>query len=237
MHSITHKGFLAFVSDCLLATRGVTIEDMEAIWKEVGKRCSCDRSSQTSSPKQDVLISAHSQSRALKHGWIWTFDDGTARAQVKKADEKVILEDTFSHGQTLKRHEFLQVLVHIALVRYMRVERVADFSDAVDEMLRSGIVANVPAEALQNSNIFRQKHCYTEAIEHVLRRHTDWLRVRALLFPTPELVDFSSLPLRPSSLTMQRSTPRAPLLFRRAGRCPSQSGARCLCISTSSGMR
>lgn len=176
------------MSDCLLATRGVTIEDMEAIWKEVGKSCSCDHSSQTSSRKQDVLISAHSQSRALKQGWMWTFDDGTVRAQVKKADEKVIVEDTFSHGQTLKRHEFLQVLVHVALVRYMRVERVADFSDAVDEMLRSGIVANVPAEALQNSNIFRQKHCYTEAIEHVLRRHTDWLRVRALIFPAPALL-------------------------------------------------
>jgi hypothetical protein len=86
------------------------------------------------------------------------------------------VKEAFNAKRTLSRQEFLQVLVRIAVVRYMKqgakgnlgVMRVAD---AVRMLLAEQIQAHLEPAALQVSNAFRVGCVYTPEVDAVLREH------------------------------------------------------------------
>eukprot|EP00966_Prymnesium_polylepis_P097684 2262408-Prymnesium_polylepis.2 len=127
--SITFNGFLAFVRDCRLATKGVSTRDLETTW-----------------------------------------------VQVNAFERKVADLDKHNQARTLNRQEFLQLLVHIALTRYVRKGKIKDFSDAVEEMIRFDVITNLPAAAMQNSDLWRRHNCYNEHVDIVLRKHLSSLQ-------------------------------------------------------------
>ena len=77
---------------------------------------------------------------------------------------------------SLNRQEFLQVLVRIATARYVLTGRTNDVSDAVRMLVEDDILANAPNECLHDLNVFRERFCYLEEVDEVLRRHEDSLR-------------------------------------------------------------
>ena len=96
--------------------------------------------------------------------------------QVNAFERKVADLDKHNQARALNRQEFLQLLVHVALMRYVRKGKIKDFSDAVEEMIRFDVVANLPAAATQNSDVWRRHNCYNEHVDIVLRKHLQSLQ-------------------------------------------------------------
>ena len=70
------------------------------------------------------------------------------------------------------RQEWLQCLVRIAIMRYViphKIGRTCRLKQEQQEALfRDDIEANLTGGALQDSNTFRLKNCYTEVVDSVL---------------------------------------------------------------------
>ena len=81
----------------------------------------------------------------------------------------------------LIRHEWLQILVRIAVRMYCRVNPatgcyVGSAAEAVDELCHENLLGKLPHGAHENSNAFRKTHCYTAETDMVLRKHKETLR-------------------------------------------------------------
>ena len=89
--------------------------------------------------------------------------------------EKLSLFDRHNKVRALCRHEWLQVLVRIAIARYVPNDKkgnpLGDVSDAVEKLFDEHLKPHLPIDALQSSNHFRTTMCYNEKMETILRKH------------------------------------------------------------------
>ena len=110
--------------------------------------------------------------------------------QVNAEERRTKDLDVFNKTRHLNRQEFLQVLVHVACMRFFRrssagrqnAEEVAeggvatDVSEAVEHMCLNHLRGLLPPMALQDSNDFRAKNCYCAKTDAVLKKHLPTLR-------------------------------------------------------------
>ena len=70
--------------------------------------------------------------------------------------------------------------MRIAMLKYVkrdaRGNANGDCSDAVERLCQNVLMKHLSADALQNSNAFRKRHCYLEKVDNCLRRHLQSLR-------------------------------------------------------------
>jgi len=91
-------------------------------------------------------------------------------------------KERFNNKHALSRQEFLQVLIRIAVARYIKPRRrgvpplLTDVSEAVHEMLTGHIEPRLDPAALQVSNDFREKNVYIQETDEVLNANYDTLR-------------------------------------------------------------
>ena len=83
--------------------------------------------------------------------------------------------EAWNHAKAVNYQEFLQSLVLIAIYKFVIPGAILDIADAIEELLRM-IASRSPPEALQNSNEFRRRFCYTEQMDNVLSKHMRSLR-------------------------------------------------------------
>lgn len=87
--------------------------------------------------------------------------------------------EEFNQKITLNRQEFLQVVVRVAVAKYVMTGELADVSDAIDRLVRDDLsraVTVLPEFLTQDSNVFRRRFCYHEVVDIALRRHEASLR-------------------------------------------------------------
>ena len=80
-----------------------------------------------------------------------------------RLDKEGLSPDPHSLNSRMNRHEFIEALVRIAIMRYVQSKRIPDCSDAVDRCLREA-GNNMPREVFQSSDSFRAKYCYLEQV-------------------------------------------------------------------------
>ena len=100
---------------------------------------------------------------------IWSVvnaDDRTAKAE----------GDLLNDSKYLNRQEFLQCLVRMAIAYYVHGGQCTDVSDAVGQFMTEKVAPHLPDEAVQSSNAFRKRFCYTERTSRVLEAHLPSLR-------------------------------------------------------------
>ena len=70
------------------------------------------------------------------------------------------------------------MIVRVAVTKHVLTSRATDdVSDAVSMLVRRDLAPRVPRECEQDSNAFRRRQCYTEAVDAALRAHEPSLRV------------------------------------------------------------
>ena len=77
--------------------------------------------------------------------------------------------------RALSRHEWFNVLVRMAIMRYVQTKEVGDVSKAVEKLLLVDVVPNVDPWISADHEGFRRHVCYTEAVDSVLLEHRDSL--------------------------------------------------------------
>ena len=85
------------------------------------------------------------------------------------------LEAAANDDNALVRFEFVEILVRIALAKYIASRHMADASDAVQKLLEECVLPRLPEIALTDPNLFRVQRLYTEAAEVVLHEHWDFV--------------------------------------------------------------
>ncbi len=93
---------------------------------------------------------------------------------VELSKDKGARVDRFNHTRRMVRHEFIQSLVRIAIHMFVSSGQESSVAAATGRLLDI-IEQHAPPEALQDSNAFRQQHCYDEHTEAELRRHRETL--------------------------------------------------------------
>lgn len=112
---------------------------------------------------------------------------GSATCEAKHLDQLFVLvnqasreeqqgADRHNRARALNRQEFLQVLVRVAVARYVLTHKTADVSDALQRLFNEDLDPRLERACHQDSNAFREAYCYTEAVDTVLRRHERSLR-------------------------------------------------------------
>ena len=100
-------------------------------------------------------------------------------AVVDAKDRSTLELDPFNEPNKLCRHEWVQLLVRLAVLRELDVdekdEPTGDVAGAV-EAFCTHLKANLPAIILLNNDDFRSKFCYQEQTDWVLRQHEPFLR-------------------------------------------------------------
>ena len=80
----------------------------------------------------------------------------------------------------LNRHEWLQVLVRLAMRKFCRLNSqhnlVGDVADAVDRFCTEHLATFLPRVCLVNPNDFRRAHCYREGTDVVIKEQRQTLR-------------------------------------------------------------
>ena len=87
------------------------------------------------------------------------------------------LQDKYEREKSLSIAEFIHALVRIAVARYIFSGDEKDVSSAMLRMMTDDINARAKSEVLLDNNVFREKYCYNEATDRVLRRHETSLRL------------------------------------------------------------
>ena len=179
--SISMNGFASFVKDARLADPGSTnckqshLDQLFILINSQQERASDSAPASMAASAATPSTRQHDASppqlpsgdEAGKKSW------GVVRAATKL---------TGSGGQrTFERHEWLQALVRIAIMRYVlpgerTVRQCADVSEALEMLLMDDIKETLPPELGQISNHFRTKYLYTSDVEVVLHKYDASLR-------------------------------------------------------------
>ena len=88
-----------------------------------------------------------------------------------------VKKDKFNKDKALNRYEFLQLLVRIAIIRYVLTRQIPDVSDALHELFNQVLDQKLDNAVLQDSDIFRKKYCYIRSTTDVLTKYEPSLRV------------------------------------------------------------
>ena len=83
---------------------------------------------------------------------------------------------------SLMRFEFLEILVRVAIARYIQTKALDDVSEAVEELCEKIILPNLCDEALVIPDEFRKERMYFEEVQQVLLPHLRWLRALFAMF-------------------------------------------------------
>ncbi|KOO26628.1 camp-dependent protein kinase regulatory subunit [Chrysochromulina tobinii] len=94
---------------------------------------------------------------------------------VDAPEKSTVHLDKHNRPSRLNRHEFMEVIIRIAIEKYVRSGRIADVSDALEELFRS-LELHLPPECMHNTNAFRARYLYIKSTSLVLRRHAPSLR-------------------------------------------------------------
>jgi len=173
------NGFQQFVQDCNLVRKGskyTSKTHFDQLFIQVNAR------------EQEMAVKKHRDrddvSQALRRG-------ASSSAQLIVDDDEIAKhgarEQAEDDVRTLSRHEWLQCLVRIAVMRYMLEgqTRIPDASRAVRALLELDILPNLGGAALHDANEFRTKACYTEKTTYVLLQHETSLRVLFAVVANP----------------------------------------------------
>ena len=85
--------------------------------------------------------------------------------------------EKYNKRRALNRYEFMQLLVRVAINKYVLPQRIPDVSCALSQFFNADLDVHLEAAAKQDSNAFRRRYCYTAAMDAVLQRHAPSLRV------------------------------------------------------------
>ena len=87
-------------------------------------------------------------------------------------------EGGFNQKRALNRQELLQLLVRVAIAKYVLTQQTQDVSEAIERLLQHDLLARgLSPECSHDAADFRRRHCYTEAVTAELRAHEASLRV------------------------------------------------------------
>ena len=120
----------------------------------------------------------------------------TASKQFDKENAKEGAEDSHEREKSLSIAEFMHAIVRISVARHMQSGSETDLSSALEKLLREDIAPVVAASPeLNNYNIFRERVCYTEPVDIVLKKHE--VSLRALFTVTAAPPDVKSKKVGP----------------------------------------
>lgn len=102
-------------------------------------------------------------------------------------------KDVHNSKMTLNRHEWLQILVRLAVNKYCHFDPVVGCprgspSEALDKLCYTHLHGQLPRAAMQNGNIFRKLHLYNEGTDAVIKERLPSLQS---LFHTYANVDWA----------------------------------------------
>ena len=121
--------------------------------------------------------------------------------------------DEYNHKRALNRYEFLQVLVRVAVARFINTGKTADVSEALQRLFNADLDPHIDPVALQDSNVFRRAYCYTEGVDGALRAHEKSLRALFEAYAAQETAAAQQRLARRSMLSYEEwcARARAPL--------------------------
>ena len=85
--------------------------------------------------------------------------------------------EAFNLKTALNRQEFLQVVVRVAVAKYVLTGQTQDVSEAIERIVQHDFSEQLPPECVHDANTFRRHHCYTEEVDTEFRLHEASLRV------------------------------------------------------------
>lgn len=103
------------------------------------------------------------------------FDGCFIAADASNVSHKIV--EKYKTKKKLNRREWIQVLVQIAIMRYVMPGVIADVSTAVQALFIEYLLPNADPTVAQPSDATRELLCYNEEVDNVLRRHEDALRM------------------------------------------------------------
>ena len=89
--------------------------------------------------------------------------------------------------RALMRFEFLEVVVRIAIQKYLRSGDTDDVSDAVRMLCEQNIRPSLGPEAVHDSNVFRKNRLYTEGVDKVFKQHNKRIQMIFKVFAQPKV--------------------------------------------------
>ena len=89
--------------------------------------------------------------------------------------------------RALMRFEFLEVVIRIAVQKYLRSGDTDDVSDAVRMLCDKNIRPNLDDEAIHDSNQFRKHRLYFEDVDKCMKKHMSRLKMIFKVFAKPKV--------------------------------------------------
>eukprot|EP00943_MAST-04B_sp_MAST-4B-sp1_P009198 g9198.t1 len=89
--------------------------------------------------------------------------------------------------RALMRFEFLEVVIRIAVQKYLRSGDTDDVSDAVRMLCEQNIKPNLDDEAIHDSNQFRKHRLYFEDVDKCMKKHMSRLKMIFKVFAKPKV--------------------------------------------------
>jgi hypothetical protein len=89
----------------------------------------------------------------------------------RSRDPKQQLASQVNADRALLRFEFIQVLVRLAIAKFIHGKRMDDISDAVAALFEELILPNLCPAALHDDNVFREKRLYMRTVSAVFEKH------------------------------------------------------------------
>ena len=94
----------------------------------------------------------------------------------KSKKHVAMMDDDDLKKKMLSRVEFIVALVHISILRYVETKKIPDVSEALHRLIVDDIKPLLSPKVTANPNIFRQKACYRQDVDAVLKKHESSLR-------------------------------------------------------------